>query len=200
MSEFESNWKNAMGGHLDYHEALNDKASTDQAGGGGEDENYKAPKNYKPSTVDQRKRWNSFLDYLSEKGIAGKADLDARDRSLGKKYLDEYNKANPDNAVPAEFIPVAQYESYLIRKKHEFPGMTPDQAGYAFNNLAPKFQNMNISAVDSWLGSATSQQYYPQYRRETTRPAGNKDIEQFGTSFEDYVKGIDFTKTAPSSK
>lgn len=179
MEDFESNWQNSMGGHLDYHEALNGPAG----GGEGDGPTYDAPKGYKPSTVDQRKRWNQFLDFLDKKGVGGSKDLDARDRSLGKKYLQEYNKTNPDAAVSEDFVPTAQYESYLIRKKNQFPGLSEDQSKYAFANLPAAYHNRPISSVDSWLGSATSKQYYPTFESRTKE--GKQD---FGTSFEDYLK------------
>lgn len=175
-----------MGGHLDYHENIDPQEGG--GGGGGKTEDPSPPKDYKPSTPEERKKWNQFLDYLDKKGIAGSKDLDARDQSLGKKFLDEYNKTNPDAAVSENFIPKAQYESYLIRKKRQFPGMSDDQAKYAFDRLAPQFKNRPISAVDSWLGSATSKQYYPTFER-----LSKEGKQQFGTSFEDYVKGINIT-------
>ena len=191
MPPYESNWQTAMGGHLDYHQVANnavDPLKEDPA------DKYPAPKGYKPSTPQQRSNWNQFLDYLEKKGVGGSKDLDARDKSLGKKLLDEYNKANPDKAVSEEFIPIAQHESYLIRKKGQFAGMDEKQAKYAFHNLPEKFRNKEISPVDSWLGSVTSRQYYPTFERVSS--SGPK--QQFGTSFEDYVKGLDtqFNATA----
>lgn len=189
MAEFESNWKNAMGGHLDYHEMGETGAGGDGEGGGkGGAAEITAPKGYKPSTPDDRRKWNQFLDYLDKKGVGGSKDLDAKDRSLGKKYLEEYNKANPKDAVSEDFVSKAQYENYMIRKKGEFPGLNKDQAKYAFGNLSQQYKDKALSAVDSWLGSATSKQYYPTYERAT---ASGK--QQFGTSFESYLEGINPT-------
>lgn len=188
--EFESNWANAMGGHTDYAEHIEPKSGPDGPegpGGGGKTPEYTAPKDYKPSTVDQRSKWNSFLDFLDKKGVGGSKDLDARDKSLGLKYLKEYNETHPDQAVSEDFIPTAQYESYLIRRKGEFPGMSSDQAKYAFSGLSPAYKSREISAVDNWLGSSTSKQYYPTFERHTSSGTTN-----FGTSFEGYVKGLNF--------
>lgn len=182
--DFESNWQNAMGGHLDYPQLAEGPGGGGGAGAPDKGPSYDAPKGYKPSTADDRKKWNMFLDYLGKKGVGGSKDLDARDKSLGRKYLEEYNKENPDSAVSESFIPTAQYESYLIRKKNQFPGLSEQQAKYAFSNLSPAYRNREISAVDSWLGSATSKQYYPTFERVSAN-----EKKQFGTSFEDYIAG-----------
>jgi hypothetical protein len=194
--DFESNWQAAMGGHLGY-EGIANSSAAGGGGGGGKDpdeSSYVAPKGYKPSTPDQRKRWNQFLDFLDKKGVGGSKDLDARDKALGKKYLEEYNKANPDSAIAEDFIPVAQYESYLIRRKNEFPGLTKEQGKRAFSGLSEAFRTRPISAVDSWLGSYTSKQYYPTFERvSNTAPK-----QSFGVSFEDYLKGAEALENPPS--
>lgn len=151
--------------------------------GGGDDPNHSKPSNYKPSTNEQRENWNLFLDYLEKKGVGGSKDLDARDKSLGLQYLKEFNEKNPKNKVDQEFIPVAQYESYLIRKKGEFPGLSDQQAKDAFGGLPVPYKVKPISNVDNWLGSAISRQFYPTFERGT--PNGTV---HFGTSFETYLQ------------
>jgi hypothetical protein len=157
-------------------------------GGGGAKKDVpksEAPQNYRPSTPQQRNNWNKFLDFMASKGMGGNADLDKRDKTRGLELLNEYNKRNPSAAVTPDFIPVAQYESQLIRKQQTFPGLLPDQSKYAFAGLAPQFLQREISPVDNWLGSQTSKQYYPTYERaDKTR----KVI--FGTDFESYVKTV----------
>jgi hypothetical protein len=164
---------------------FNSPVKVPNSGGGGDDKTYSPPSNYKPSTSDQRTRWNKFLDYLSTKGIGGSKDLDVRDKSLGLNYLKEYNKANPKDAVDEGFIPTAQYENYLIRRKNSFPGLNEKQNKDAFYGLSEAYKTKNISPVDSWLGSATSRQYYPTFQLASA--TGTKD---FGTSFEDFLKSI----------
>jgi hypothetical protein len=193
MADYESNWQNAMGGHLDLNIQPSKPAGPSEDP---DDPSYVAPKGYKPSSVTQRKNWNQFLDYLDKKGLGGSKDLDQRDKSLGLKHLREYNKANPDAAVPEGFIPTAQYESYLIRKKNQFPGLSPDQAKYAFSNLPAAYRNKPLSPQDNWLGSYTSKEYYPTFER-----ASKSGKEQFGTDFEKFVQGIDTSAlSTPQSK
>lgn len=173
MADYSKNFKTSMMGHLDFKE-------------GDPEDGYVAPKGYKPSTAIERNNWNQFLDYLGKNGVGGSTNLDARDKSLGLKYLHQYNEENPNSAIPEAFIPTAQYESYLIRRKNEFPGLTPTQSQYAFQNLSPQYRNRPISAVDNWLGSYTSKQYYPTFER-----LSKEGKTQFGTSFENYVSGLD---------
>lgn len=174
MADYSRNFKTSMTGHLDFNEPEPGKDA------------YNAPKGYRPSTAIQRNNWNQFLDYLSAQGIGGSQELDARDKNLGLKYLRQFNQQNPNAIIPESFIPIAQYESYLIRRKNEFPGLTPLQAQYAFSQLSPQYKNRPISGVDSWLGSYTSKQYYPNFERATKEGKTN-----FGTDFESFVGGLD---------
>lgn len=187
---YNSNFLNLMNGYTGI--------STNGGGGGEPDPTPKAilpPSNYKPSGPEQRQNWNRFLDFLKERGMAGNPELDKEDASLGMKLLEEYNKANPDSKVDAGFIPIAQYESYLIRKKGEFPGLTKEEAEYVFGNLKNQYKDRQISNVDSWLGSLTSTQYYPSYQRGasvnradgTNVPAAQYD---FGVNFEDFARSL----------
>lgn len=181
MKDYNTNWKTSMMGHMNMGDT----------GPGDDDKNYQPPKNYRPSTVQERENWNKFLDYLSEKGVGGNEVLDKRDQKLGLKYLEEYNKKNPEAQVSENFIPTVQYESYLIRKKGSFPGLTANQNKYAFENLSPAYRNRPISPLDSWLGSYTSKQYYPVYERHTKEGA-----QKFGTDFQKYLSGLSETDLA----
>lgn len=156
--------------------------------GGGEDPKKKVepPKGYAPLSVIQRKSWNDFLDYLQKEGVGGSTDLDKRDQTIGLKYLDKYNKENPDKSVDAAMIPYVQYEQYMLRKGDAFPGLKPEELNYVRHGLNPAYMARPISDVDSWLGSLTSRQYYPTARRGTS--AG--DQYDFGVDVESYVKSL----------
>lgn len=183
--DFDTNWKTAMDGHTSFGELAN---SAPPEGGGKKpnaDKPYTAPKDYKPSTSGQRKNWNQFLDYLDQKKVGGSKDLDARDKGLGMKLLQQYNKEHPDAAVSQDFIPTVQYESYLMRRQNSFPGLTAEQGKYAFAKMGDKWANHPISPQDNWLGSYTSKQYYPTFERET-----KSGRIPYGTNFEDYVSGV----------
>jgi hypothetical protein len=156
------------------------------------------PSGYKPSNVDQRNRWNAFLDFLDKKGMGGNTELDKRDRTRGLELLNEFNRINPKMKVDPAFIPTAQYESQLIRKQKSFPGLTPEQSAYAFKQLSPQYLNRPISEVDNWLGSYTSKQYYPTFIRK----GGNVGPDtNFGTDFEGFSRTANpkdsFVQAAP---
>jgi len=144
------------------------------------------PSNYKPLTVQQRKDWNDFLDYLEKEGIGGKTDLDKRDQALGLKYLQKYRAMNPKTMVTPDMIPSVQYEQYMLRKGDSFPGLKPEELAYIRKGLNPAFLNKPVSPVDSWLGSLTSRQYYPTARRGTNQGASY----DFGVNMEDYVRSL----------
>ena len=119
---------------------------------------YPEPPNYKPLAVDQRTDWNNFLNYLDSKGVGGNKVLDARDKTLGLQYLDEYKKLNPKSTLSAETIPIVQYEQYMLRKGDRFGNFTSEELkGWRENNK--DFVNKPVSNVDSWLGSVTSKLY-----------------------------------------
>lgn len=160
------------------------------SGNGGDPPAIEAPANYKPSTPDERSRWNKFLDFLESKGMSGNKELDKRDRSRGLELLTEFNKTNPQYRVDPSFVPRAQYESHLIRKQKSFPGLTPDQSKYAFGGLRPEFVDQPLSNVDNWLGSLTSKQRYPGYTRSNA-----KAKIDYGTDFETYVRTIPTKET-----
>ena len=120
-------------------------------------------KGYAPSTPEQRANWNRFLSFLRINGYGGSTDLDKKDMSLGLKLLDEYNKRNPDKAVPKEFIPVAQYEAELLTAKRRLPQMQDELGETAYMMMPENFRKRELSPIDGWLGSRTSRLYYPEF-------------------------------------
>ena len=154
--------------------------------GNGDPELPVAPKGYKPLSVQQRKDWNNFLDYLDKSGVGGSPELDKRDQSLGLKYLEQYRQANPQTTVNKDVIPLVQYEQNLLRKGNQFPGLKPEELAYIKKGLSPAYLNRPTSDVDSWLGSLTSKSYYPTGQRSTSQGAKY----DFGVNFEDYVRSL----------
>lgn len=147
------------------------------------------PTGYKPSTPQQRTAWNKFLQYLYKQGVSGSKDLDVRDRSLGMKHLEEFNKTNPDFIVDQTFIPTAQYEQTLMRKQGKFPGLTDEQSKMIYGYMGDTFRNKEVSPVDGWLGSKTSQLAYNPILKSGDS-YGNKKYN-YDTNYEDFVKGDD---------
>lgn len=151
---------------------------------GGEQE-LAPPKNYKPSTPQQRAAWNKFLMYVMDKGYRGNVELDKKDQSLGLKLIQEYNKENPDNAVSPEFIPIAQYENAIIRKQKRFPDLDDKQSEAISRWLPKSYEQQEVSAIDGWLGSKTSKLQYPEFRR-----MGNEGKQiNYGADYKTYLSG-----------
>lgn len=176
--------------------ALNAKILALTGGGGGSEP--PTPQNYQRSNAQQRNNWNTFLDFLAKKGMGGSPELDKRDRTRGLELLNEFNKANPANKVDPSFLPVVQYESTMIRRHGRLPGFTQEQNEYLFKNLADKYKNYPTSKVDNWLGSHSSQQYYPRYKRQD---AGKPDM-LYDADYESLMKTIptkERTRTEPNS-
>lgn len=141
-------------------------------------------KGYAPSTPEQRANWNKLLRFVYERGLSGSKDLDRKDQSLGYKILEEYNKLNPKNQVPKEFIQIAQYENDLIRRKGAFPKLGEDESATIYEFLPPMYKSKEVSPVDGWLGSRTSQLAYPIFS-QSDNMGGKVD---YGTDYESFIK------------
>lgn len=151
-----------------------------------------APKGYSRRTKEQREAWNAMLDYAQEKGIAGKPDLDDRNKNLSLSFIQEWNKTHPNQAVSPEEI---QYFQHELRSINEgtFPQLVTSKPEYAqiwgermykdkFNSA---FIQRQRSQADNWFGSLTSQQYYPQYEFVQ----GDKKIN-YGVDYDKYAEAI----------
>lgn len=150
----------------------------------GDPEKPAPPTGYKPLSVQQRKDWNDFLDYMEKSGIGGKPELDRRDQFLGLQYLDRYRQMNPKTTVTKDIIPFVQYEQNLLRKGTEFPGLKPEELAYMRKNINPAYFQRPTSNVDSWLGSLTSRSYYPTAHRGTN----TGEQYDFGPDFESFIR------------
>jgi len=112
-----------------------------------------------PLGNDQRMQWNSFLDYLKQKGMQGNPALDNRDTGLGQKLMEEYRAQNPHFTLTYDQVPAVQsdlqnYRQSLIQKWKANPAAAPD--------VKSEDEIMGgISPVDGWLGSRTSSYRYP---------------------------------------
>lgn len=151
------------------------------------------PENYKPLSVPQRAEWNSFLDYLHSKGVAGSKDLDVKDKSLGLSYLAQYQKENPKTTITPDMIQNVQYEQQQLRKGDKFGSFTPDELK-EWQAKNKDITSKEVSPVDNWLGSITSKLYYPQGSQVFTNSEGKeiKPKKDFGTDIESYYRA---TKT-----
>ena len=112
-----------------------------------------------PLTIQEREMWNNFLEYLKKKGIQGSAALDNRDTNMGQQLMEEYRKQDPHFTLTYDRVPDVQndlqtYRQQLVNKYKADP--TIINGIKSVDEIMP-----NLSAVDGWLGSKTSQQRYP---------------------------------------
>lgn len=147
------------------------------------DETPQAPKGYKASTLQQRTDWNNFLDYLGTEKLQGSKELDKRDQNLWTSSFKKFKKANPNITIDESFVPIAQYEGALLRSDSEVPGVASKQVVNNFNKVLGDPWKKNISPIDSWVGSITSQMYYPQHK-------GERNVPSFGMDYDAYNQYI----------
>ncbi len=109
-------------------------------------------------TQDHMQRWNKLIDFAKQKGYSGKEELN-HNPVLRQKIFDEFNKANPSDAIPMSMVKPIQTEMKKYRQsvlddykigKAAFPdGVTPEN-----------FMN-NLSQEDNIFGSRTSSWKFP---------------------------------------
>jgi hypothetical protein len=137
-----------------------------------------------PLSNGQRQEWNSFLNYLKQKGVQGSTALDDRDTGLGQKLMEEYRTQNPHFSLTYDQVPQVQqdlqnYRQQLIQKWKANPKTAPD--------VKDESEIMGgISPVDGWLGSKTSSYRYPVATLNTSD--GNK--VSYGTDVNSYDAAI----------
>lgn len=164
------------------------RAEGDPEKGGGGGAGSDAPKGYKPLNAQQRRNWNTFLDYMQKSGVAGSKELDATDKSVGLETLRKYNKENPDAAIDEALIPSIQYEQKAFRSGKEFPGLKGEQLNILRKQVNPAYLQRPVADPGTPFNAALSREYYPQFRK------GEKD---YGTDMSAYLK--DFSNPTSDS-
>lgn len=112
-------------------------------------------------TSDHMRRWNKLIDFSKSKGYAGRPELD-HNESLRQQVFNEYNKANPNDAIPysPEFVGAIQNEMQTYKQKalsdiQKSKGSM--ESGTNANNFMSK-----ISKSDNKIGQFTSQEKFPE--------------------------------------
>ncbi len=111
-----------------------------------------------PVSDDLKSDWNNFVKFAKTKNMSGSSLLDNRDKNLGKDLIDQYIKTNPNSKLRYDSIPLIQQSLQNYRKQ------TWDQiqAGKMSSDAKDYDHYMsNLSQVDGWLGSKTSQAQFP---------------------------------------
>lgn len=119
---------------------------------------YKVVQNSIPD--QKRLEWNGFMDYLKSKGVAGSPQLDVKDTNLGQQLLNEYKSKNPNISLTYEDVPAIQ--KWFNNYRND--AWTKIQSGKAQSDAKSLDEFMpNLSPTDGWLGSKTSQTYFPKH-------------------------------------
>ena len=109
-------------------------------------------------TPEEMQQWNQYLDYVKSKGLYGSTDFDS-DKTLGAKLLDEFKASNPNIKIGYDIVPRVQNEFIELKKT------TRDILKRKGDPTAESTYS-DISQVDGWFGSRTSQQYFPSMTKQ----------------------------------
>lgn len=131
-------------------------------------------------TPAHKAEWNKFLDFINTKGFRGNQDLDKRDQNIGRSLMDEYVKSNPQTVINYDIIKPIQENVLqdwdLMKKITSMKGIKSVNA-----------DDRPISAPDGWLGSKTSNGYFPV---ATTSDPKGQVIKNWGHDLPGYYESI----------
>lgn len=130
-------------------------------------------------TPDIKSDWNNFLDFVNSKGYRGNKDLDKRDTNLGRTILEEYRKTNPKSPLQYEMVKDIQHgilQDWELGKKIQ-----------QLQGVETNLDDRPLSEPDGWLGSLTSNGYFPT--ATTTDPKG-KVIKDWGFDLDGYYNQL----------
>lgn len=120
--------------------------------GGGDD-----PKELTPQ---QRREWNTYVDYLEKKGYKGSAQLDKKDTGLATSLFNQFKKENPSVSLSLDHVKTVQSEM--------------ENLANAARNFEQRRGNPNAasimagtSKVDGWPGSKTTSFKFPDMEKTT---------------------------------
>lgn len=136
-------------------------------------------------TPQERQRWNSFIDYVAAQKMAGHPSLDQRNQSVGMSLLSGFNKAYPQQALPADIVPTVQAELNDYRTAM----LERIKSGKASFDGKPEEFMPNLSATDGWPGTKTLSSKFPAWIDTKTTPTGTTTVNN-GPSYGDYDKGL----------
>ncbi|MGH7240033.1 MAG: hypothetical protein ACREHG_08195 [Candidatus Saccharimonadales bacterium] len=115
-----------------------------------------------PLTPKERMSWNKLLRFIHKEGFTGDTALDNRDKNMGKELIAKYNAAHADDTISYDIVPRVQSDFQYFRMHGYFPGYGGPDADSFKKYIGSVVRNKEFSPVDSWLGSLTSQEAYPE--------------------------------------
>ena len=131
-------------------------------------------------TSEQKMEWNKFLDFINSKGYRGNKDLDKRDTNLGKSLMEEYLKSNPQSNISYDMVKPIQ-ESVI----NDWEKMKKIQSIKGIKSI--NADDRQLSQPDGWLGSLTSNGYFPT---ATTSDDKGRIIKDWGHDLDAYYESL----------
>jgi hypothetical protein len=116
------------------------------------------PKPVSKLTPQQMMDWNRLLDHIKSKGYEGSTVLD-HDKTLGQKLFQEFAQKNPGVSITYDNVADVQNEMQRLRDTSQ---------DYAKKKGLPDAASImsNVSKVDGFLGSKTSQFRFPVMEKQ----------------------------------
>lgn len=138
-------------------------------------------------TPAHKAEWNRFLDFLNEKGMRGNKALDVRDTKLGEQLLNDYKSKNPESPLTYDMVKPIQEEAAisfdLMKRISSLQGVKALNA-----------EDRPMSKPDGWLGSQTSNMYFPVAK--TLDSKGNT-VKDYGFDLDNYYQEMMKNTTVP---
>lgn len=115
----------------------------------------------KELTPKKMAEWNMLLDYMKKRGYEGSTQLD-KDKALGQKIFNDFKKENPSVSITYDIVPTVQMEMQKLKQTTQaFLERRKDPNAKAVMS--------NVSKVDGFLGSKTSQFRFPNMTEMVSR-------------------------------
>lgn len=135
------------------------------------------------SAADKTK-WNLFIDFVAANKMNGAPVLDQRNKQVGMSLLQQFNMANPKNALPTNIIPQVQ-QSLQNYRNSQIPLIKSGQVKIDGVTDPDKQYMAGISAVDGWPGTKTLSSRFPVAKEVLTTPTATT-VKDFGTDLASY--------------
>jgi len=137
------------------------------------------PKDDKVS-IQEKKDWNEYIDYLEKKGLKGSPELNkgAGEENVGRKVFKQYIKENPKSSLSLEKIPTIQGYFEGLKKSGK-ERIESGKSKMAEGQTKESFMK-GISKVDIYPGSKTTTYKFPTASLETTENGKIVSKEELG--------------------
>jgi len=119
-------------------------------------------------SVQEKKDWNEYIDYLSKKGLKGSPELNkgAGEENVGRKVLKQFLKENPTSSLRIEKVPKIQNYFEDLQKSGK-ERLESGKSKMAEGQTKESFMK-GISKVDIYPGSKTTTYKFPTASLETS--------------------------------